>query len=100
MEGKMMGVPDNQFRKLLRVHVSILTVTQAINELYDQYKEMGYRIHLKLPSSFSYYIDDRNIVLVYWEEGMIYEKLSKYKLFEKNDREEHGVGGRINKAVV
>jgi len=96
----MMSVLDNQFRNLLRVHESILTVPQAMNELYDQYKEIGYRMHLKLPSSFSYYIDDSNIVLVYWEEGMIYEKLSKFKLLKNNDRGEHRVGERINKAVV
>jgi hypothetical protein len=100
MEDNIMSVPDNQFRNLLRAHESILTVPQAMNELYDRYKEMGYRMHLKLPSSFSYYIDERNIVLVYWEEGKIYEKLSKFKLLKKNDGEEHRVGERINKAVV
>ena len=81
-----MSIQDNQFRYLLKVHENILTVSEVMNELYKQYEELGYRMHLKLPSSFSYYQDATNIVLVYWENGKIYENFLRHKLYEINCR--------------
>ena len=77
----------DDFGHIIRNHENIITVPEAMTSLYNQYIELGYRIHLKLPSSFSFYEDDETIKLIYWKEGKIYEGLSKYKALKKDRKE-------------
>jgi hypothetical protein len=65
-----------EHRHLLKVHEEILTVHEVINELYKEYEELGYRMNIILPNSFSYYLDDASIIIVYWEKGRIYEDVA------------------------
>ena len=66
---------DLGHRYLIKCHEDILTVPEAINELYMEYKNLGYDMMRKVMNSFSYRLDDGTVIIVYWEKGFIYEKV-------------------------
>lgn len=76
-----MNILDKQYRHLLKVHEDLLSVHEVINDMYNEYKELGYKMHLKLPSSFSYYLEDKTLIMVFWEKGRVYENPVKFKFF-------------------
>jgi hypothetical protein len=64
---------NEEYRHILKVHNDVITLPEIMNQIYKEYEELGYKMHLKLPGSFSYYLDDGTAIIVYWEKGIIYE---------------------------
>jgi len=64
------------FKHLLRVHEDVMTLPEVITDLYNDYKELGYAMLAKYPSSFAYQLEDKTIVFVIWKDGKIYEDVA------------------------
>lgn len=69
----MSDTENTEFRHLLKAHSDIFTVSEFIKEIYQEYGDLGYRLGIILPSSFSYYLDDDTEIMVYWGKGFVYE---------------------------
>jgi hypothetical protein len=67
---------ETNFKHLLRVHEDIMTLPEVIADLYKEYKELGYAMLTKYPSSFAYQLEDKTIVFVFWKDGKIYEDVA------------------------
>ncbi|BCJ93517.1 hypothetical protein acsn021_10860 [Anaerocolumna cellulosilytica] len=66
-------------KRIIKSHSDILTVQQAINDLYNEYKKMGYDMIRKILNAFTYRLDDGSVAIVYWDKGNIYEKVVESK---------------------
>lgn len=57
------------YRHTLMQHTDVLTGHIEIDKLYQNYKECGYEIMMKLPNSFVYKLSDGIEIMVYWDKG-------------------------------
>lgn len=71
----MGGNVNSEFRYLLKVHNDVITVPEVIKNMYQEYGNLGYRLGIVLPCSFSYYLEDDTEIMVYWEKGYVYEDI-------------------------
>lgn len=68
----------DDLRHILKVHEDITTVPKEITKLYKEYKELGYSMLSKYPSSFAYKLEDNTVILVFWKDGVIYEDVALF----------------------
>lgn len=64
----------NNKRKILRIHEDVITVPEAISQLYTEYQKKGFKMDKKIMFAFWYNLKDNSKFIVYWEEGIIYEE--------------------------
>lgn len=62
-------------KNILKSHKDVSTVPEEINRLYQEYQEIGYSMLDRMAFTFAYKLEDGTIIDVYWENGMIYEKV-------------------------
>ncbi len=55
---------EEEYRHSLKVHHDVITLPKIMNQLYKEYEELGYKMHLKLPGSFSYYLEEGSAIMV------------------------------------
>ncbi|WMJ88534.1 hypothetical protein [Anaerocolumna sp. MB42-C2] len=67
---------NTEYKHILKVHEDILTVPDAITELFKEYKNIGYEMMRKVVNSFTYRLADGTVIIVYWEKGAIYEDIA------------------------
>ena len=66
----------NEYRQIIRVCGDIIAAQEAINEIYDEYKAIGYKMGHKSLHTFSYSLEDGTVIMVFWEDGIIYENVA------------------------
>ena len=69
----------NEYRKILMEHREVITVPEIISHLYSSYQTLGYKMSKKIMFAFWYYQEDYSKMIVYWEEGYIYEEAQMIK---------------------
>ncbi len=65
----------NEQRKVIMEHREVVTVPEIISRLYNRYQILGYKMGRKTMFAFWYYRKDNSKIIVYWEEGNIYEEI-------------------------
>ena len=65
-------------KHLLKVHEDVITVPTMLNELCNEYKDMGYEVELPVFNTFIYKLSDGTKIIVYWEKGMVWEDIHTY----------------------
>ena len=66
----------NEKRNIVMTHSEVITVPELISRLYNSYQQSGYKMSKKIMFAFWYYRKDNSKMIVYWEEGYIYEEIS------------------------
>ncbi|BCN28892.1 hypothetical protein [Anaeromicropila herbilytica] len=62
-------------RKIIQLYQDVITVPEVITRLYTEYQKLGYEMGKKIMFAFWYYRKENIKMLVYWEEGYIYEEM-------------------------
>lgn len=65
----------NEQRKVIMEHREVVTVPEIISRLYNRYQILGCKMGRKTMFAFWYYRKDNAKMIVYWEEGNIYEEV-------------------------
>lgn len=66
-------------RKRIMEYRDVITVPETISYLFHLYETLGYQMSKKIMFAFWYFKEDKSRMIVYWEDGFIYEEVQRNK---------------------
>lgn len=60
---------------VIKRHSDVITVPEALRELCNSYKALGYSVSEPFANTFKYWLEDGTTILVYWQNGVFFEEI-------------------------